>query len=259
MDFLPLLEAKTRFIGLHAVRVLMAMSVLPAFGSGSASRYVKLALGLFLGVTVGIARSDDGWLDPGWHPLGLGIAVMREGLFGFILGWLGRFWLEVCRMAGGLISNEMGLNTANQIDPTSGQSVPLIGFLYETVGLILFFGMRGHHALLGGLVRSFDGVPPGAFNPDDRVLWAISTFVTGLVETSLRVAAPVFVVLVLTSVMVGFMARVAPQWHVLDSSYSIRIGVALIVIVLTLPHIRPLLEHVMDVSHDQLEVLFANE
>ncbi len=257
MDLLASLESEVRFVALHVIRVLAALSVLPTFGSGPAARYLKVALGLFLGFIVAVSRGHGSWTDPGWGVLALALAVLREGMFGFLIGWMGRFWLEVCHIAGGFIGNEMGLNTANQIDPTSGRSVPLVGFLYETVGLVLFFGMNGHHALLQGLVHTFDGVPPGTFSPDDKLWWALTSFATGLFESSLRVAAPVFIVLVLTSLMVGFMARVAPQWHVLDSSYSIRIGVALIVVVMTLPRLRPMIEHVMRQSFDQVELLFA--
>jgi flagellar biosynthesis protein FliR len=251
------IEGELRYGAAHVVRILAALGILPAFGSGPASRFAKVGLAVMLGVIVATARDHRGWVDPGPDPGALALLGLREMLFGLLLGWVARFWLEACRLAGGLISHEMGLNIANQLDPSSGQSIPLVGYLYETVALVLFFGMHAHHAVIGALVRSFDGVPPGRFTVDDRVLGALVSFGSGMIEASIRLAAPVFIVLVLVSLMIGLMSRVAPQWHLLDTAYPIRAGVALILIVLTFPMIRPFIEQLFETSNRELEALVA--
>ena len=169
-----------------------------------------------------------------------------------MLGWISRFWLEVCRLAGGLISQEMGLNLANQMDPISGQPVPLIGYLYEILAVILFFAMHAHHALLGALVRSFQGMPPGRFALDERLIGSLVGFGGGVIESAIRLAAPVFAALVLLSVMIGLMSKVAPQWHILDTSYPIRAGVGLFLVFASLPFIRPLVERVFEMTNERL-------
>jgi flagellar biosynthetic protein FliR len=237
---------------LHFVRLLAAISLLPAFGNGAASRFSKIGLALFLGVLVAFGHPAEGWADPGWTVGPLVVAIGGEALCGFMLGWISRFWLEVCRLAGGLISQEMGLNLANQIDPVSGQPVPLIGYLYEIVGVILFFAMHAHHALIGGLVRSFQGMPPGRFVLDERLAASLAGFGGGVIESSIRLAAPVFAALVLLSVMIGLLSKVAPQWHILDTSYPIRAGAGLLLVFASLPFVRPLVERVFEMTHERL-------
>jgi flagellar biosynthetic protein FliR len=171
-----------------------------------------------------------------------------------MLGWISRFWLEVCRLAGGLISQEMGLNLANQVDPISGQPVPLIGYLYEVLAVILFFAMHAHHALIAALVRSFQGVPPGKFAFDERLAASLAGFGGGVIESAIRLAAPVFAALVLLSVMIGLLSKVAPQWHILDTSYPIRAGAGLFLVFASLPFVRPLIERVFEMTKDRLAV-----
>jgi flagellar biosynthetic protein FliR len=250
------LEPQVRWIMLHVVRLIAAFIMVPAFGSGPASRFSKIGLALFLGVLVGISHTPEGWSDPGWSVAPLAVAVAGESLIGLMLGWISRFWLEVCRLAGGLISQEMGLNLANQMDPISGTPVPLIGYLYEILAVILFFAMHAHHALLGALVRSFQGMPPGRFALDERLLGSLIGFGGGVIESAIRLAAPVFAALVLLSVMIGLMSKVAPQWHVLDTSYPIRAGVGLFLVFASLPFIRPLVERVFEMTNQRL--LFAS-
>lgn len=249
------LEQETRWIMLHFVRLIAAFSLLPAFGSGPAARFTKVGLALFLAILVGVANAPaNGWSDPGWDAAKLGVAVAAESLVGFMLGWISRFSLEVCRLAGGLISQEMGLNLANQVDPVSGQPVPLMGYLFEVLSVILFFAMNAHHALLGALVRSFQGVQPGRFVMDERLVGSLVGFGGGVIEAALRLAAPVFTALVLLSVMIALMSKVAPQWHILDTSYPIRAGAGLFLVFASLPFVRPLVERVFELTNDRLMI-----
>jgi flagellar biosynthesis protein FliR len=246
------IEAEVRWTMLHVVRLLCAMSLIPAFGNGPAARFSKIGLSLFLGLLVACGHDKAGWADPGWDAAPLAVAVAAESVTGLMLGWIARFWIEVCRLAGGLISQEMGLNLANQIDPISGQTVPLIGYLYEVLSVILFFAMHGHHALLGALVRSFQGLPPGRFALDERLAASLVGFGGGVIESSIRLAAPVFAALVLLSVMIGLLSKVAPQWHILDTSYPIRAGAGLLLVFASLPFVRPLVERVFEMTNGRL-------
>jgi flagellar biosynthetic protein FliR len=252
MDDLLGIEAEVRWVLLHFVRLLAAISLLPAFGNGHASRFAKIGLSLFLGVLVAFGHPKSGWSDPGWDVAPLCVAVAGEALAGLMLGWISRFWLEVCRLAGGLISQEMGLNLANQVDPISGQPVPLIGYLYEVLGVILFFAMHAHHAIIGALVRSFEGMPPGRFVLDERLAASLVGFGGGVIESAIRLAAPVFAALVLLSVMIALLSKVAPQWHILDTSYPIRAGAGLFLVFASLPFVRPLVERVFEMTHQRL-------
>jgi flagellar biosynthetic protein FliR len=252
MDDVFGIEAEVRWVMLHFVRLLAAISLLPAFGSGAASRFSKIGISVYLAVLVAFAHGKESWSDPGFEVGPLAIAVGGEALCGFMLGWVSRFWLEVCRLAGGLISQEMGLNLANQIDPISGQPVPLMGYLYEVLGVILFFAMHAHHSLIGALVRSFQGMPPGRFALDERLAASLAGFGGGVIESAIRLAAPVFAALVLLSVMIGLLSKVAPQWHILDTSYPIRAGGGLFLVFVSLPFVRPLIERVFEMTNGRL-------
>jgi flagellar biosynthetic protein FliR len=252
------LESEARWVMLHFVRLLSAFMMLPAFGSGPAARFAKIGLALFLGLLVGVAHRPDGWADPQWNAAPLAWATASEAVFGLLLGWVSRFWLEVCRLAGGLISLEMGLNLANQVDPVSGEPVPLIGYLYEILAVILFFATHAHHALLTAIVRSFETVKPGQFGLDDRLAASLVGFGSGVIESSLRLAAPVFAALVLLSIMIGLMSKVAPRWHILDTSYPIRVGVGLLLVFASLPFVKPLIDRVFELTNERLALLSAS-
>lgn len=240
------LEFILRYGVLHVVRVGAAVSVLPFFRPGRSGVLMRLVLGIVLGATVAYARKDLPFEDPGDNPGVLTVAVLQEFVFGLLLGWLAGLILEAVGVAGGLIATEMGIHMANQVDPNTRTQLPITAFLFRNMGIILFFAAGGHHLVLRAFSHSFDAWPPGSMPPPDVLMPALLDF-SGLVLTgALKVAAPVFFVLVVVTVCVGILAKMAPQLHVLEASFPIRILSGMLLLVIFLPSM-------MDAFDDLLE------
>jgi flagellar biosynthetic protein FliR len=151
------------------------------------------------------------------------------------MGWVAGLVFEAVRAGGALLATEMGLNMANQVDPVTRTSQPLLSHLFQAMALVLFFAAGGHGLVLGALVRSFEAVPPGTFTPRPALALALVSCTGDLMEAALRIAGPVFVLLVALSVCVAFLAKVAPALNILEASYPVRILGTLVLLVLFLP------------------------
>lgn len=243
------LEGIIRAVGLHVARVMGVIWFLPVFSHSKAARLHKFGIALTLGLVTAIARGDR-LEDPGSDPIILGLATVRELLFGLILGWMASLVFEAARIAGSLIATEMGLNVANQVDPITGLSQPLLSQVFMSIGGILFFAAGGHEMVLSALVSSFDGVPVGTFSLDDAMFEQMLAFTLTMIGAGVKMAAPVFIVLVIVTISVGFLAKVAPQLHILEASWPIRIASGLLLMILFLPQIM----QAFDVALDQLGV-----
>ena len=127
------------------------------------------------------------------------------------------------------------MHMANQLDPNTNTQVPVISFLFQNLALVLFFASGGHGEVIGAFVRSFDVYPPGSLPETAVLLSAVLSFAAMVVTVGLKIAAPVFLLLVVVSVCVGFLAKMAPTLHILEASFPIRIMAALFLMVLFLP------------------------
>ena len=156
MEAFDQLEALVRYGSLHVVRVTAAFFMLPIVNAGPGSRFLRLGLGLVLGITVAVARFDVHFEDPGSGSLLMAILVLKEMVFGLLLGWLAGLLFECVKVAGSLISTEMGMHMANQLDPNTNTQVPVISFLFQNLALVLFFASGGHGDVIGAFVRSFE-------------------------------------------------------------------------------------------------------
>jgi flagellar biosynthesis protein FliR len=236
------------------VRTLAIFAPLPVFGQGVSARFAKLGLGATLGF-LSFGVHGAAFHDPGPEPLALLIAGFGETLFGLLLGWTARLLIDALRIAGSFVSNEMGLNLASQFDPATGQSMPLVAYLYEHVGLVLFFALGAHHAVIAAIFRSFAAVPAGRPVEFERILPSLAGFGGGLVEAGFRMAAPCFFALLLVGVVLAFLAKVAPQWHLLDAGYPLRAAVGLVLLGLTAPVLLPLVDGAVATTKDALMAL----
>lgn len=242
------LDVALRAVLLHATRIIAAVQALPIAPTGPAARLGRFGLGLVLGLAAMSARGSDAFADPGGGALRLAILVVREILFGLLLGWVAGLAFDAVRTGGALIATEMGLNMANQVDPVTRASQPLLSHLFQAIALVLFFGAGGHGMVLGAVLRSFESVPPGRFVPGPATADAVLSFTGTMMAAGLRFAGPTFLLLVVLTVCIGFLAKVAPALNILEASYPVRILGALALLATFLPWMMDVFDGLLETA-----------
>lgn len=225
---------KADYFALFIFRTAAFFATVPILGTSIRNRTVKVALSSLLAFAIFPICADPAWKSPG-HPFAFLILIARETLIGIYLSFVLTLTLSAVRMAGELIGMEMGLSLAAQVDPITGSSTQLIAYLYEIIAVLLFFGLNLHHFVIQALVSSYELLPVGErslFNmaPEFFIQLFRQMFSAGLV-----LAAPVFVVLALVSLCMGFLARAVPNFNLLDAGYTLRVGAAFGAMILFMP------------------------
>lgn len=226
------LDPTVRIVALHVLRCLALLYMLPYFTSGTMGRFHRFVLAILLGTTAATMRGIDLSEDPGGEVVPMLTAGAREVALGALLGWIINLLFDVLRIAGSLIATEMGLNLAQQVDPISNSQQTIIASLLVYAGYVLFFAMDAHVRVLEAIVESFRLVPPGQFAVGGDLAEHLIEFTVWVFLTGLRMAAPVYFILLIVTITVGFLAKVAPQLNVLEASWPIRILSAMILLIL---------------------------
>ncbi|MCA9491496.1 MAG: flagellar biosynthetic protein FliR, partial [Myxococcales bacterium] len=120
-------------------------------------------------------------------------------------------------LAGELMSMQMGLQMAQLFDPVQGTQQGPVSVLSTLLASLVFLQLDLHATVLLLLVRGFETVPPGTFDPlavrGDLVIDAVgSTFRFGL-----QLSAPVLVLVLLINTLVGILGKLAPRMNVFFS------------------------------------------
>lgn len=220
-------------------RVATFVAILPLFGSRQVPRLVKVGLAFALAsVWFGAVGTAPATELPHGSAAGLWlaypIALGRESLIGAVLGYAFGLFLLPARIAGEFIGQEMGLALASVSDPSTESSATLLGQIFEIIGMMVFFGLDGHHVWLAALHATFARWPIGSSISG----LPVAPLVSGLAqahEWGLLIAAPLAACLFVTSVWLALMARAAPQLNLLSVGFALRLGVGLVAGVVFMP------------------------
>lgn len=141
-------------------------------------------------------------------------ALVMEFIVGYTMGFVTYLALAAIQTAGQLMDMQMGFAIVNVVDPASGTQIPLMGNLTQTIALLVYLSMNGHHYLIEALVQSYNIIPVMGLSINHQLLnWVIEISVYMFI-IAVKIAAPLVIAVLTTDIAMGFIARTVPQINV---------------------------------------------
>lgn len=188
-----------------SVRVLLAVGLSVAlalpFGAGGP---VPLAGGA-------LAQAFLGELALG-ATLGLGILMAFSGF----------------AVAGRLLDVQVGFGIGQVFDPVTRTQIPVLTSVFTLFGVLLFFLVDGHHALLRGVALSLERFPVGRPWSLEAAAEPVIRQAAGLFTLGFALAAPVVMCVLLVEFALGVVARNLPQVNMFVLGIPVKIIVGLL-------------------------------
>ena len=184
-----------------------------------------------------------------------GVAAVSEVFVGLLLGFTVTLIINSIRVAGQFIDLQIGYAMSAMADPLSGAQSTLIAQFFYYLAFILFLVMDGHHLMILGLARSYEMVPIGAAHIGAGVGAQLIESFSGAITISLRVAAPVLSVLLISDLTLGFLSRTTPQINVFLTGFLIKIIVGMLVLAFLLPFMGTVMQSIIDVLENDMYTL----
>lgn len=215
------------------VRTLGLLLIIPILGNRVIPYMVKISFSFFITL---IAISTITFSPPvsSFDAVNFGLVVILEFITGWLLGFVVYMIYSVLSLAGQFVDMQIGFSMVNVFDPMSQIQLTITGNLYYYVMIIIVVVTRAHHFFIRALLDSFVLIPLGEFtlSPllNDSMLQAMSNYFS----MALRIAAPIFFVMIITNVILGILARTVPQLNMFVIGFPVKILLGLFTIVLTL-------------------------
>lgn len=164
-------------------------------------------------------------------------AIVMQVFSGVMLGLPVMILLSAVSSAGAMIDLFGGLNLPPSIDPMSLEQTPILGQLYERVGIILLFATNGELLIIHGFAESLgkNGVMLTTDGFGSNVITAdVATYFTATLE----IAAPLLAVLFATQIGLALLAKASPQLNVWVLGFPIQATMSLAFVAIGL-HVLP--------------------
>ena len=165
--------------------------------------------------------------------ISLALVVAAEVLIGVTLGLVVKVVLGAVEFCGQIIGMQMGFSISSLFDPTMGQ-IPLMSLFQTLLAMLLFLTLGVHHDFIRAIAQSYAVLPIGGWHMSGSLLAFLVTTTSGLFVLGIKLAAPVIVALLATTVALGVMARSFPQMNVFMISMPLTIGIGFIVLGMSL-------------------------
>jgi flagellar biosynthetic protein FliR len=168
-------------------------------------------------------------------PMPVAAAIVIQLLVGLAFAFAIGAVFAAVDAAGHLVDNGSGFSFGATVDPINGNQGGTFTSLYGLVGTAIFLAIGGDAWTLRGLTRTFTLVPLGKAPKLTAMVAGAESAFASIFVSALEVAAPVMLALLITDVAFGMVSRVVPQLNVFGVGFPMKVGVALLVVGVSLP------------------------
>lgn len=163
----------------------------------------------------------------------LTIILMKEFIIGYVVGFVANVIYIGVSIAADLISMQMGLTAAQAMNPMTGDTSPIFTQAYTILASFIFIGMNGYQWIFSAIYKSFAILPPGYnFVVTGTFTNNVITLTSQMFLIGLGIALPIFSVLVLTDVLLGFTAKMMPKMNIFMVALPLKIYLGLILFIM---------------------------
>jgi len=218
------------------VRILALLSVAPVLSHRAVPVRVRVATALAIAVILLPSTPAPAIGDA---LTGAGLALLAQNIaLGVLIGFTVRLVFAALEVAGEIVGLQMGLSYAGFFNPATGQTQNAVGNFMSLLALLMFVAIDGHLWLLHALAESFRLYPldhEAALPLDFR---QVAKMGADIFTVALTISLPFVAVMLLTNIVLGVLARVAPQLNIFAVGFPLTILVGLALLFLLLPYLE---------------------
>lgn len=225
------------------------LSVAPLLSSRAIPGIARVALALFAAVMVFPWVFEAGYPMPN-NGVQYIFLLIGEALIGISLGFVLVVIYAAFLVGGQYFSFQMGFGASQVYDPMAQVQIPLMGQFLNMVAMFIFIIVGGFQKLfLVGVLRSFQVMRAvDIITSRKGLLDLILGSLSELFQQALIISFPILGTLLLISVAMGLLAKAAPQMNLLMLGFPIKIGIAFVMIMVTMPFLMEAFARVIDAS-----------
>ncbi len=229
------------------VRVSAIIALLPVFGSPSVPLMLRAGFSFLCAIILFPHVPVNSVSEIAFSLPNFVVMVLRELFVGITIGFASSMLFAAVQFAGRLVDTQMGFAMVQLVDPFTSAATTVTGQLQVLIFSIIFLLINGHYFLLLAVQKSFEIIPLlGGHMPGGSVANLMVTMVGNIFTLGIRLAAPVFSVLVLTSLSLGIVARTVPQINIFFVGLPLKIGLGITTMAIVLPALAMIFRDMVD-------------
>lgn len=215
------------------VRILGVMAFAPIFGNRPVTRRARIFIALAVSFAIFTAypyvplRYTTFW--------GYSFILLKDLLVGLTIGFMSNITLTIIQMAGQFIDRELGFSMVSNFDQTFNTETTITAEFYNMLIMVIILGFDMHYFVLSALSDSFELIPIGNTSIDTGILYeTMIHYLVSYFVIAVRISLPVQISIMLLNVVLGVLAKTAPQMNMFVIGIQLKIFVGFAILFVTL-------------------------
>lgn len=222
MEFVPVSMLDFERYILVLARVVSIFVTMPFLGSVTIPIQVKIGVAAAISLAMFPVAAPD-TITTALSFYQLSAVALGELMIGLSMGLLARLFLVAIDLGSEAIGFQMGYGIVTAVDPSTQAQSSLISQFQGVIAVLMILATNTHHFFFLALGESFRRIPLMGFGPTND-LWNLFLETSGQIFVlALKFAAPTMVVLMLTNVALGIVARTVPQMNIFMVGLTVQI------------------------------------
>ena len=123
---------------------------------------------------------------------------------------------------------------SNMFDPTTNEQSSITGVVLQYGTTMILYTTGLHHYLLKALMETYQLIPIAGVKIDlDSLLASLISFLSTYIIIGFRICLPIFASITLMNVVLGLLAKLAPQMNMFSVGIQLKLLAGLTVIMIT--------------------------
>lgn len=207
------------------VRISLILAIAPFFSNVNIPRKVKIVISFF--VTLIVINTVDFTSVTYDGVVGYAILVLKEAITGALIGTGSGICLYILNFSGHMIDMEIGFAMAQEFDPMTNVNATLTTNFFTSIFMLMFLVSDMHYYVLDAILDSFKMIPIGGAKIDGSLLNIMVGYITDYFVIGFRIILPIFSCILVINIVLGILAKVAPQINMFVVGMQLKIFVGL--------------------------------
>lgn len=229
------------------VRITTMVALIPVIGSQSVPGRLKAGLSFLIAIIL-FPLVPVNQVDVSMFTLPrFALLVVQELFVGITIGFAASLLFAAVQFAGRIVDTQMGFALVRLVDPFSNAASTVTGQFQIIIFSIVFLLINGHYFFLLAIQKSFEVIPLITVHmPSEHVGALLIKMVADVFVLAIRLAAPIYSVLILTSLSLGIVARTVPQINIFFVGLPLKIGLGVTTMAIVLPALVMIFRSMVD-------------
>lgn len=227
------------------VRVIGVMAFAPIFGNQPVTRRARI----FIAVAVSFAIFTAYPYVPLKYTTfwGYSFILLKELIVGLTMGFMSNITLTIIQMAGQFIDRELGFSMVSNFDQTFNTETTITAEFYNMLLLVIMLCSDMHYFILSALSDSFQLIPIGDVGFDTGILYeTMIRYMVSYFLIAVRISLPIQISIMLLNVVLGVLAKTAPQMNMFVIGIQLKIFVGLAILFVTLGFLPNIVQYIYE-------------